>query len=67
MSNHRWNNNKCIKCGIFRVRATFRLFMAVTDQPPYNHYKYSTDWIYGPNETKKRPECKLSINEHQPK
>jgi hypothetical protein len=33
--------------------------MAISDQPPYNHYKYSTGWVYGPNETRKRPECKI--------
>ena len=58
MINHRWKDNKCIKCGIFRARVTFTQLMAVTDQPPYNHYKYSSGFIYSPNETSKRPDCK---------
>jgi hypothetical protein len=57
MSNHRWQNDKCVHCGITRKRVTFKQLMAISDQPPYNHYQYSTGYIYIPNGTSKRPEC----------
>lgn len=54
---HRWNNNTCIHCGISRERRTETLLMAITDFPPYNHYRYQVKWWYGNKHGFKRPDC----------
>ncbi len=46
MTNHKWSDDKCIHCGITRQYETQALLMAVTEQPPYNHYKYTTKYCY---------------------
>jgi hypothetical protein len=65
--NHRWKDNVCTRCGIARVRRSWKLLMAITPDGK-NHYKYGTAWWYGtPNSNVKcliksigfeRPECK---------
>ena len=68
--NHKWRKGElpqlCERCGILRQRKTFRLLMAITDHPPYNHYLYETKIVYTGIEmptTTKRPEC---IKTNQP-
>lgn len=57
---HRWIGNQCIKCGLLRERKTGKLLMAISSQPPYNHYKYESYYEYndGLRKTNKRPDCK---------
>lgn len=57
--NHRWKYNKCIHCGITRVKKTFKYLMAITNHPPYNHYVYEQGYIYSDDEqtTRERPYC----------
>ena len=68
--NHKWRKGElpqlCERCGILRQRKTFRLLMAITDHPPYNHYLYETKMVYTGIEmptTTKRPECKIKTNQ----
>jgi hypothetical protein len=60
MSNHRWNSDTCIKCGIKRHKKTIKYRMAITDFPPYDHYKYEQIYIYinGEGTMYQRPNCK---------
>ena len=39
--------------------------MAISNQPPYDHYKYEQYWEYsdGIKTMQKRPDCKI-INKH---
>ena len=47
---HRWMKGGlpqlCLDCGTIRSRETFKYLMAITNNPPYNHYKYETKMIY---------------------
>lgn len=47
------------KCGIIRNRITLRFRMAITNHPPYDHYKYETVMRYFTPEKKydKAPSC----------
>lgn len=63
MSNHRWKDNTCTHCAITRVKKYWKLLMAITDQPPYNHYKTGTDWWYGHSYKFKRPDCKKTLTD----
>lgn len=59
--NHRWENNVCIKCGLHRKRKTQSLLMAITNFPPYNHYKHEWLWWYYIRNKEigfLRPDCK---------
>ncbi len=64
MANHRWKENACTKCGIIRKREAIKTLMAITNSPPYDHYKYESRWVYSLNNkiTTKRPECKNTNN-----
>lgn len=57
--NHKWENDCCKKCGLVRIKKTFKLLMAIVGS--VNHYKYERLWTYtdinGYLGTK-RPECK---------
>ena len=55
--NHSWDGNTCLRCGIKRVRRYWRLLMAITDFPPYNHYQSGVDWYYGEKHKFNRPDC----------
>ena len=57
--NHRWKEDKCILCGITRVKKTFKYLMAITNDPPYNHYMYERGYIYSDGEQtrRERPYC----------
>jgi hypothetical protein len=66
MTNHKWEDNECVRCGIVRNMESWKLLMAITNHPPYDHYKYGRSYKYGikvaPFTVKfigfKRPECK---------
>lgn len=36
----------CKACGMFRERKTFKILMAISGTPPYDHYKYESKMIY---------------------
>jgi len=55
--NHSWKNNICQKCGIKRKRKYWKLLMAITNHPPYDHYQTGTDWWYGNKHQFERPNC----------
>lgn len=57
---HSWVGDQCCKCGLSRKRKTFKYRMAITSQPPYDHYMYETKMVYsqGGRELEKRPDCK---------
>lgn len=57
--NHRWKDNKCIHCGITRLKKTFKYLMAITNHPPYDHYLYEQGYIYSDGEQarRERPYC----------
>lgn len=57
---HRWISNTCIKCGLMRTQKTSKLLMAISDEAPYNHYKYEQYYEYndGIKTMVKRPDCK---------
>lgn len=60
MKAHRWIGNTCNKCGLMRIRKTRKFLMAITNQPPYDHYQYEQYWEYsdGIKTMDKRPDCK---------
>lgn len=67
MKRHKWdeyNSDTCLKCGVTREKKTFKLLMAISNQPPYNHYKYEQKYVYTigngdkRKKTTQRPECK---------
>ena len=55
--NHRWENNVCKNCGLHRVKRGWKLLMAISNTPPYNHYQYGNSWFYG----EQHPESKILI------
>jgi hypothetical protein len=57
--NHRWNDNKCVHCGITRFKKTFKYLMAITNNPPYDHYLYKQRYVYtdGEQSRRNRPYC----------
>jgi len=66
MAKHKWdkyNGDTCLKCGITRQKKTFKLLMAITYHPPYDHYKYEQKYVYtigngkDRRQTTERPEC----------
>lgn len=61
-TNHRWKDNVCVHCGVQRTKKTFKLLMAITNHPPYDHYMYETGYIYSDGETNSRvrPVCTRS-------
>lgn len=66
---HKWNihGDVCLRCGLVRIRRSRALLMAITDFPPYNHYRYEQYWEYNTiegNLTHTRPECK-KLNSEQ--
>jgi len=61
--NHKWENNICVNCGVNRERKTRSLLMAISEFPPYNHYKHEWLWFYWYPENNtvvgfNRPDCK---------
>lgn len=46
MLNHKWKNDKCLRCGLERKRKTVKRRMAIVNHPPYDVYKYETFWVY---------------------
>ena len=45
--NHRWGkDNICLNCGIYRTKKSWKLRMAITNHPPYDHYLYGRSWFY---------------------
>lgn len=61
MNNHKWKNNICVNCGISRVKKKWSLLMAIVNHPPWDVYKYGSDWWYGDKDGFKRPDCKKKI------
>jgi len=65
---HKWRKGGlpqlCLRCGILRSRKTFKIRMAITNYPPYDHYKYESKMVYTDiNGTLlKRPNCNNSIS-----
>lgn len=59
--NHKWENNTCVNCGIKRKRKYWKLLMAITNEPPYDHYLTGTDWWYGNKHQFKRPICNKTL------
>ncbi len=59
MINHKWIENKCVRCGIERQQKPYKLLMAVTNRPPYNHYKsgVSVTYLVNGGWTITRPDC----------
>lgn len=63
MKRHKWRKGGlpqlCENCGIIRSRETRKYLMAITNKPPYNHYKYKTVMIYQTPDKKydKAPDC----------
>lgn len=58
MLRHKWKDNECVKCKIFRERSTLKIRMAINHN--IDHYKYETKYKYfleGGKETWLRPEC----------
>lgn len=59
--NHKWENDKCLKCGINRCKQTRKLHMAIVNHPPWDVYKYDHIYFYFNDSGKgtyNRPECK---------
>jgi len=59
--NHKWENNKCARCGIKRIKRTWKLLMCIVNHPPWEVYKYGKSFFYygnGIDGTFKRPDCK---------
>jgi hypothetical protein len=56
----------CLNCGVQRKRRTRTLLMAITNFPPYNHYKYDYLWFYWTDDINKgtfiRPNCTPPLN-----
>ena len=50
LKRHKWSKgpwpNECVRCGLIRTRRTFKYLMAITNKPPYNHYKYESKMVY---------------------
>lgn len=54
--NHRWDkNNKCINCGIHRVKRTWKRRMAIVGSKDY--YQYGWSWYYG----EQLADCEIAI------
>ncbi len=59
--NHRWEDNKCIRCGVKRKRHNEKILMAVCNHPPWEAYRHEVYWIFtfdGLKWSAKRPDCK---------
>lgn len=65
MKRHKWRKGAlpqlCERCGIIRSRETRKYKMAITNHPPYDHYKYETVMVYQSPDKKydKAPSCIL--------
>ena len=63
--NHKWDEkNKCVNCGIFRERKTWRRLMAMVGGKDY--YQYGTSFFYSLDKKKyfiERPDCNLIPNQ----
>jgi hypothetical protein len=66
MSNHKWKDNVCIKCGLSRERKEYRQVQSTgsylgKDGCFYDkhYYTYGTAWHYGSKYKFERPECVL--------
>jgi hypothetical protein len=60
MKNHKWENDKCIRCGLERFKKSFSWPMAMVGSKI--HYKHERVFVYrieGIN-TKCRPACNQS-------
>lgn len=58
--NHKWKDNKCIKCGVERVMKKYKQHMATLNHPPWDLYKYGESYSYSKGEIKyrfERPDC----------
>lgn len=55
----KWTKEICLRCGIKREKKTFKHLMAISNTPPYNHYRYEQSYVYyaGKEKTKERPTC----------
>jgi hypothetical protein len=61
---HKWSigkhPNECLICGCIRTKETHKYLMAITNRPPYNHYKYISVTVYidkKGNKTTNSPTC----------
>jgi hypothetical protein len=66
MSNHKWKNNICIKCGISRERKDFKRWQSTgsvlgRDGCWYDkhYYTFGTGWYYGKEYGFDRPQCAI--------
>lgn len=65
--NHRWENNKCLKCGIERQKKEFKRWQRSESVlvngiwQDRNIHTYGTAWHYGPEHKFERPGCKIKI------
>lgn len=57
---HKWIDGKCTVCGLRRKVKSWKLRMAITNEPPYDHYMRGTKMAYSWNGERwdfTRPEC----------
>lgn len=63
--NHKWENNKCLKCGIERQMKHYKSWQRVETVlvngiwQDKHFYTYGTKWHYGTEHKFERPNCKL--------
>jgi hypothetical protein len=57
MSNHKWKDNVCVKCGLHRILKKWSRCMAIVNHPPYDVMAYGKDWWYGKDHRFNRPNC----------
>lgn len=59
ISTHRQLTQKCKRCGVIRRRESTKQLMAITQTPPYYHYRYESVWsyMYDGKKTLIRPNC----------
>lgn len=66
MANHKWKDNTCVNCGLRRKLKYWKLLMAVTQSPPYDHYQTGTNYFYTKPSSDigsfQRPDCLMSNN-----
>lgn len=62
--NHKWENNKCVKCGIERQKKEYRSWQRVETilingvWEDKHFYTYGIKWYYGNENKFERPNCK---------
>lgn len=47
---HRWNDDRCVHCGLMRRKVTNKILMAIVNHPPYDVYVHQRKWLYSWND-----------------